>query len=61
MIGVASIALPTILVWVSYVVAWLLDSGMTVAYKAYAKVRRLDVRIPWPDFGKPYSRKAGRF
>jgi len=61
MIGVASIALPTILVWVSYVGVWLLDWGFTIGYRAYAKLRRLDLRIPSPNFGKPYRRQAGLF
>ncbi len=45
----------------SYVGVWLLDWGFTIGYRAYAKLRRLDLRIPSPNFGKPYRRQAGLF
>jgi Protein of unknown function (DUF1353) len=60
-LGAALIALPTLVVWMTYLVAWLLDWGVTIAYRLWAALRRIDVHIPSPDIAKPYRRQPGRF
>jgi hypothetical protein len=60
-LGAALIAVPTLVVWLTYLLAWLLDWGATIAYRLWAALKRIDVQIPTPSFGKPYRRAPRRF
>lgn len=60
-LAAALVALPTLVVWLTYFVAWLLDWAATIAYRLWAALKRIDVHIPTPSFGKPYRRAPDRF